>query len=169
MKMPPKVFFAFVLAMVCLFSFLIGRCSKDVDHGQDISHGIDTVYVERIKLVEVQKLVLPSKVVIQQKVDSILRKQKERETIVIGQKLSRQKDSRYLSIQTIDTTGKIVMNEYGLLDGDLYAMDNKGNVEIDKENRKKLQRKAKRRKVWQVVKTVGAVSIGIIIGNQLAK
>lgn len=156
------VLFAYLALFVV--AFLIGHSCKKRPSSVPRLKTTDTVYVEKIVPFEVDRLVYPDKVWIQKQVDSALRAQKENSTIVLGQKLSRQKNASYLNIQTIDTVGQIREMQYELLQGDLYTMDSYGNIEIDEANRKKIIRKEKRKKIWRKVKTVAVFTGGVVVG-----
>ena len=126
----------------------------------------DTVYVDRqIPIPEVSDPIPPKKVVLQPQ-DSSRRAETEQGTILRGIQFKKDK----LEVHSISSKGISQVAEYPELPSSLpITIDFAGNVEVDKKELKRMQRKEKLRRMGNRILIAGSFVAGILLASAVGQ
>lgn len=140
-----KKYYQGVIIIVLVILLLIKGCQVGkLEKEAETARKTDTVYVPKpYKVIEIKEVEKPVKVYVYMKRDTALRKQVEKEKIVLDVELKKTLDPFHpvhlLKITTVDTMGLISKNSYVLRNMRSFHLNSEGKVEIKRKRFKWLK------------------------------
>ena len=147
------------MATVLLWLFLFPKGCTESQKYATTTVITDTVYIDKpYKEIVIKEIIKPKKIYIYQ-IDTIYRKQIEKDTLITSVQLM----PKLARVHSISPKGIPSIAEYPLDDVKTVEIDHKGNAEIKKRKYPKLRRAFKR--AGQVLIFAGGVWVGKLLNN----